>query len=126
MRINLTAAHRVNGPAGASRPASGARPATTSQRFDRLLRSALEGGSGVKLSAHAQQRLDARGISLDDTQLARLGEAVGRAEAKAGTRSLVLLDDLAFIVSVPTRTVITAMDEPREGVFTNIDSAVIG
>lgn len=80
----------------------------------------------MKWSAHAQQRLEARGIRLDDHQIARLDEAVGRAQAKAASRSLVLLDDLAFIVSIPSRTVMTAMDEPRDGVFTNIDSAVIG
>ena len=41
--------------------------------------------------------------------------------------SLVLVDDLAFIVNVPNRTVITAMEqgETNSNVFTNIDGAVI-
>jgi len=39
----------------------------------------------------------------------------------------VLVDGLALIVSVPNRVVITAVDgaDARDGVFTNIDSAVI-
>lgn len=38
-----------------------------------------------------------------------------------------MVDSLAFIVSVPNQTVITAMDqtEADENVFTNIDGAVI-
>jgi flagellar operon protein len=39
----------------------------------------------------------------------------------------VLLRDMAFIVSVRNRTIVTAMDSEhiKENVFTNIDSAVI-
>jgi flagellar operon protein len=38
-----------------------------------------------------------------------------------------MLDDVALVVSVRNRTVITAMDKEnlRNNVFTNIDSAVI-
>ena len=41
--------------------------------------------------------------------------------------SLVLVDSLAFIVNVPSNTVITAMDntEADENIYTNIDGAVI-
>jgi flagellar operon protein len=39
----------------------------------------------------------------------------------------LVMDSQAFIVSVPNRTVITALDggSMKENVFTNIDSAVI-
>jgi hypothetical protein len=39
----------------------------------------------------------------------------------------VLVDSTAFVVAVPNRTVITAVDRAhmKEQVFTNIDSAVI-
>jgi hypothetical protein len=41
---------------------------------------------------------------------------------------VVLVDRTAFVVAVPTRTVVTAVatDQMRDHVFTNIDSAVIG
>lgn len=125
MRIDLTAADRIQSPAGVARRTPTASP-PRAESFEHALQTALERSRGLKWSAHAQQRLEARGIRLEDHQIVRLGEAVGRAEAKAANCSLVLLDDLAFIVSVRSRTVITAMDEPRDGVFTNIDSAVIG
>ena len=53
------------------------------------------------------------------------------AQKKAGEKgireSLVLVDQLAFIVNVKNNTVITAMDqtETDENIFTNIDGAVI-
>jgi flagellar operon protein len=49
------------------------------------------------------------------------------AASKGARESLVLLDQTAFVVSVPNRTVITVVDKEnlKQNVFTNIDSAVI-
>jgi flagellar operon protein len=64
---------------------------------------------------------------LSDQDRVRLDEAVTRAGEKGANQSLVLLDNLALVVSVRNRVVITAMDDSKtsSGVFTNIDSAVI-
>jgi flagellar operon protein len=81
----------------------------------------------VRWSAHAAARLKQRGISLSDTQLARLETAVDKAAGKGARDALVMMDDTAMVVSVKNRTVITALakDQARDNVFTNIDSAVI-
>jgi flagellar operon protein len=81
----------------------------------------------LHFSGHALQRIERRGINLDAGVLARLGDGVARAAAKGSRDSVVLVDQTAFVVSVPNRTVITAVDRDhmREHVFTNIDSAVI-
>jgi flagellar operon protein len=81
----------------------------------------------VQFSGHALQRIERRGIPLDDGAVNRLAGGVDRAAAKGSRSSLVLVDDTAFVVSVPNRTVVTAVDREhmREQVFTNIDSAVI-
>lgn len=81
----------------------------------------------VKFSKHASLRLNARNISLSDTQIQRLQEGTSKAEAKGINDSLVIVDDLAFIVNVPNRTVVTAINqnEAEENIFTNIDGAVI-
>ncbi len=52
--------------------------------------------------------------------------AVSLADTKGIQESLVMLDDMAFIVNIPNHTVITAVN-PKEdaAVFTNIDGAVI-
>ena len=102
-----------------------ANKATTGSSFDQLLQQEI---TGVKFSQHALQRLTSRKIQLDSTQLNKLSQAVEKAAQKGAKESLVLLNDnLAFVVSVKNKTVITAMDGAniKDNVFTNIDSAVI-
>jgi flagellar operon protein len=92
--------------------------------FDRVLERELK---ELKFSKHAQERLDSRRIRLNEEDMSSLNNAVSRAEEKGAKDSLVLLRDLAFIVNVRNKTVVTAMDgeKLKENVFTNIDSAVI-
>lgn len=87
---------------------------------------ALEKVQNLRFSNHAQKRLQVRNINLNDEGISRLANAVDKAEKRGGKESLVLVDDLAFIVNVKERLVITALDEPSrgEGVFTQIDSVV--
>ncbi len=87
--------------------------------FDQVLQN-------VRFSNHAQQRLEKRGIELNNESLARLSDAIDIAEQRGGKSSLVLVDDVAFIVDVQDRTVVTAMNKNQrgEGVFTQIDSVV--
>ncbi|WP_239617028.1 TIGR02530 family flagellar biosynthesis protein [Cohnella mopanensis] len=81
----------------------------------------------LKFSHHAEQRLQQRGISLLPEQLTRIADAVDQAAAKGAKDSLVLFRDIAMIVNIPNRTVVTAMDgnSMKEHIFTQIDSAVV-
>ena len=81
----------------------------------------------VKFSKHASDRLATRDIVLDDKQIDRLNDGLARAEMKGIKESLMIMDKLAFIVNVPSSTVVTALDSSvsKEQVFTNIDGAVI-
>ncbi len=83
--------------------------------------------AGIKFSAHATQRLKERQIQFDPETLSRMNEALNKADAKGVQDTLMLTDKAALIVSVPNRTVITAMDRNHlsGNVFTNIDGAVI-
>lgn len=83
--------------------------------------------SALKFSKHAINRLNDRNILLTDSQNARLENGVKQAGEKGIQESLVLVDSLAFIVNVPNKTVVTAMEqtETSSNVFTNIDGAVI-
>ncbi len=82
---------------------------------------------GLHFSKHASRRIEQRGVTLDEGRMQRLERAVGQAEAKGSKDSLILLDELALVVSVQNRTVVTAVDDAsrKEHVFTNIDSVVI-
>lgn len=103
-------------------------PSQTGDKFDAVLQKALQGTeSQIKLSAHAQQRIEQRGIDISAQDMQKLGEAIAKAQSKGSRESLVLMNSKAFIVSVPNKTVITAVDQAqmKENVFTNIDSTVI-
>ena len=86
-----------------------------------------ETGKELRFSKHAVNRLADRSITLSDNQLNRLTEGAKKAGEKGIRESLVMVDQLAFIVNVPNNTVITAMDQTqaKENIFTNIDGAVI-
>ena len=81
----------------------------------------------LKFSKHAAERLSDRNIELSREQLERLKAGTRKAEQKGIKDSLVIVDELAFIVNVPNHTVVTAMDSTQtdENVFTNINGAVI-
>lgn len=85
------------------------------------------GTSELKFSKHASMRLQDRNINLSEEQKQRLENGAEKAEAKGIKESLVLMDSLAFIVNIPNKTVVTAMDqtESAENIYTNIDGAVI-
>ena len=84
-------------------------------------------GNEVKFSKHASGRLAERNIRLTENQMDRLTEGAKKAGAKGIKESLVIVDQLAFIVNIPNNTVVTAMNQQdaAENVFTNIDGAVI-
>jgi len=103
------------------RPTGGSSPGSTS------FAEVLDQAQALRFSNHAQKRLQSRDITLSEDNLTRLASAVDKAEQRGGRDSLVLMDDLAFIVNVKQRLVVTAMDARQrgEGVFTQIDSVVL-
>ena len=99
---------------------------TTETSFGEILKNKQAEETGeLKFSKHANQRLASRNIDLSSAQLKRLENGTNKAREKGIKESLVMVDDLAFIVNVPNRTVVTAVNDAEEGVFTNIDGAVI-
>jgi flagellar operon protein len=104
-----------------------AKERVSGQSFDKIFQEQLAGDTEIKFSAHALKRLETRQITLNNQDMAMLKDAVNKAEAKGAKESLILLDNLALVVSIKNRTVITAVDGSslKDNVFTNIDSAVI-
>ncbi|MEE1516177.1 MAG: TIGR02530 family flagellar biosynthesis protein [Lachnospiraceae bacterium] len=83
--------------------------------------------SELKFSKHADARLNERHINLTTEQLQRLNDGARKASEKGIGESLMIMDDLAFIVNIKNSTVVTAIDSKasEENIFTNIDGAVI-
>lgn len=96
--------------------------------FKKTFENILLNKTDLKFSNHAIDRLANRNVRFDEHIAARLNKAVSVADKKGVEQSLVLLDEMAFLVSVKNKTIITAMEtnNMKEGVITQIDSAVIG
>ncbi|MFD2613008.1 TIGR02530 family flagellar biosynthesis protein [Paenibacillus gansuensis] len=111
---------------GAKRNVSGALPSGShtkeTKSFQELLDQKL-----VKFSHHAETRLQQRGIVLKPEQMAKIETAIDKASAKGAKDSLFFMNDVALIVNIKNRTVVTAIDSKsmKDQVFTQIDSAIV-
>jgi len=108
--------------------------------FDEVLRGELD---RLKFSHHAKTRLESRNIQLSESDVKSLADAVDQASQKGSQDSLLIMKNVAYIVNVKNRTVVTAVvtnpvsgnggnlsatggsHSGDENVFTNIDSAVL-
>jgi len=94
--------------------------------FEELLRQTTKTeAQPLKISKHASLRMESRNIDLTQEQWDRLQDGVVKASEKGIKESLVMVDDMAFIVNVDNNTMITAVGSSDEKIFTNIDGAVI-
>lgn len=99
---------------------------TNVQSFQSILeKQKLTDNGELKFTKHANDRLAERNIDLSDSQLERLELGARKASEKGINESLVMVDDVSFIVNVRNNTVITAVDNGGDKIFTNIDGAVI-
>lgn len=92
--------------------------------FQQILQQEI---NGVKFSQHAQQRMKLRNIQMSAQQIQKINGGLEKISQKGAKESLMVMGDLAMIVNIPHKTVITVMDgqSMKENVFTNIDSAII-
>lgn len=96
--------------------------------FARMLQQSIEASNAqITFSKHAIQRMDARQIEVSPQLMTKMDDAVGKAESKGVKEALILNGGTAFIVNIPSRTVVTTMNggEMKDSIFTNIDGAVI-
>lgn len=123
-KVNLTAAQSVSRP---TPPGNQPVIPPGAPGFEEILKSQLKQAPTVKFSAHAQRRLASRQIEFGRDEAARLEQAVQKAANKGSRESLILMDDLALVVSIKNKVVITAVDanHRKENIFTNIDSVVL-
>lgn len=87
----------------------------------------LAQATGLKISKHAQKRLDERNISIDQQRWAQINAKVAEAKNKGISDSLVVMDEAALIVNAKNNTVITAMNrsEASSQIFTNINGTIL-
>ncbi|MFP4017453.1 MAG: TIGR02530 family flagellar biosynthesis protein [Halanaerobiales bacterium] len=95
-------------------------------KFAEVFKQKLEETSNVKFSKHAKNRLISRNINLSEKDLNQLASGVKKAAEKGSRDSLIMVNNVAYLVSVQNKTVVTAVDDNsmEDRIFTNIDSAV--
>ncbi|MBC7764957.1 MAG: flagellar biosynthesis protein [Hyphomonadaceae bacterium] len=98
----------------------------TRPTFNDVLNIEVAKQKELEFSAHALKRMQDRNISLSEQELGDIKQAVEKASGKGIRESLVVMKDVALIVNIANKTVITAVDSKsiKENVFTNIDGAV--
>jgi flagellar operon protein len=96
------------------------------ESFKSILDKKLKSNDGLVVSKHAKLRMDSRNINLSDSQMKKIEDAVKKADEKGVKDSLVIMDNMAFVVNVKSKTMITAANnnDLKENIFTNIDGAV--
>jgi flagellar operon protein len=113
-------------PVSPARRTGGGAPGTAGAPGNNVAEE-LQSANGVQFSKNAAERVQRRGMTDDPQTVKRLENGVDLAASKGSRSAVVMVDDNAFVVAVPNRTVVTALDKAhmRSQVFTNIDTAVI-
>lgn len=96
-----------------------------SPSFQDLFQASAFGTSRLKVSSHAQTRMQERGIQLSKSDWNRVETAVERASQKGSKDAYLMMGKVGLVINVPNRTVITAMDHTSQTIVTNIDSVVV-
>lgn len=99
-----------------------------SKANDANFSSVLSQAVNVKISKHANQRLQTQNINIDDKTLLKLQEAVEKASQKGLKNDVLILNgDVAYVVNVKNRVVITVrdMNSLKENIFTNIEGVLM-
>ena len=127
MKNNFFIDNNIRINPGGSKPRTQQPINNTGNSFSEILNKQIDTDKELKFSKHAMERLSNRQINISPEKMEKLNSAVEKADLKGSKESLILMDDLAFVVSIKNRTVITAVDgnSMKDNVFTNIDSAVI-
>lgn len=94
--------------------------------FSDYFNKTIERKSEIQFSKHANTRLNSRDINLSTEQMQRIESGISAAGKKGVKDSLVIVDDVALVVNIKNKVVVTAIDKGQDNnVFTNIDGAVI-
>lgn len=105
------------------------KPNPINQKIDRSFQSFLKeslqtqtSSTEMKISNHAQKRMEERGIELNQSDLTSIEGAIEELNQKGSKNSVIVYKDMAFITSINNRTIITAMNTDEMETITNIDS----
>ena len=103
---------------------AGANKNKNNKSFASILDNKIQKNDKVTFSKHANSRLQQRNINLSDTEIEKISNAINKADEKGIKNSLIMMDEIALIANIKSRTIVTAVDSVKDKVFTNIDGVV--
>lgn len=92
--------------------------------LEKKVEKSLEKKENIIFSKHANLRLEQRNIKLTDEDIKNISNAVDKADEKNIKNSLIMMDNIALIANVKSRTIVTIVDSVKDKVFTNVDGVV--
>ncbi len=93
--------------------------------FAKLLESKVNSlDKELRFSKHASERLEQRGIHLEEADVEKISKAIDMAREKGISNSLIVTDKAVYIANVKSKTIITAMESMQDRVFTNVDGVI--
>lgn len=121
--VKIRSIHGVTGQVNKKTQPSTVQP----HDFEQTLQTKINQNSTIQFSKHALSRVTSREVDLSEAYLERLNHGADLARNKGLKNSLIIIDQVAFIVNLNDNKVITALQEEglKDNVFTNIDGAVI-
>lgn len=95
--------------------------------FSTLLQQEIKKDPELKISKHAEKRMEQRGISFEPALWQKIEVKLEEAKNKGIHDSLVITDTATLVVSTKNNTVITVLDreEAQSQIFTNINGAIL-
>jgi len=95
--------------------------------FKQLFQSELQSHTHLKMSKHAENRLQERGISIRPETWLKIANGLEQARNKGVTDALVITNETAMVVNTKTNIVITAIDRQTSNrqIFTNINGTIV-
>ncbi|MGM8214473.1 TIGR02530 family flagellar biosynthesis protein [Bacillaceae bacterium W0354] len=79
----------------------------------------------LKISKHAQKRLDERNIHIDQAKWSQIQQKMTEAKQKGVTDSVIVMKDAILVASTKNNTIITAMSRDEEQLVTNVNGTII-
>jgi flagellar operon protein len=100
---------------------------TNTTPFNQQLTQEMHNQSQLKVSKHAQHRMNTRGIEISGEKWLAIQEKVKEAKQKGVKDSLVITNNAALVVSAQNNTVVTVLnrDEAQSQIFTNINGTIL-
>jgi flagellar operon protein len=100
---------------------------TREPQEEKPFKQLLQQYTDIGLTKHAEIRMQERNIAINRENWQRISDKMKEANQKGITDALVVMEDVALVVSTKNHKVITALHqtEAKEKIFTNINGTII-